>query len=196
MNKRKIIAITTLFVIAIVAILLLGSNNIFKNDDEPNTFKEKSNLDIVINLGNYSKEYFDDSKLLEVSMLLAKEYGLVNKYSDDSSIIEYVNKEDLHNIMSELTGNTIEAPIEIEDFYYQYDSENDYYYFRPAVPNYYSVSKVTSIDKNGNNYRALCNASKNEDSEIAVINNIQLDFTYIPKNKYVKYQVNKIQILN
>lgn len=196
MNKRKIGALSILIVAIVISLFFVLNKDIFNKENEIDAFKEKSNLDIVVNLGNYTKDSFDDSKLLEVSMLLAKKFGLVNTYTEDSSLIEFVYKDELHKIMSELTGTIIEAPIEIEDFYYIYDSENDYYYYIPASPNYYSVSKLTSIDKSGNNYRALCDVSKKEDIETSVINNIQLDFTYVPKNKYIKFQVDKIQILN
>ncbi|MBQ9279512.1 MAG: hypothetical protein IJ215_00460 [Clostridia bacterium] len=196
MKKQSIIAIAIIIVLVmIVTVALLLSQNGKKITDENKItdLKEAASLDIMVNLGEFSQSHYEDSKLLDVSMQLAEKLGMMSTYSDEEVFIEYVSREDLHSLIQEFTGLIIEAPIEVEDFYYLYDSENDYYYYRPATPSYYSINVISSVKENGNQYHITCSASKTEDTEVLdVLPEVKISLTYMPKNEYMKYQVNKI----
>lgn len=191
MKKNVIIAIAAIIVVAvIIAVVSLCGNKL--TDEEILDLKDSAKLDIIVNLGDYTSSNYDDSKLLDVAMQLANALGMVNTYSDDETYIEYVSREDLHTLINEFTGLTIEAPIEIEDFYYLYDSENDYYYYRPSTPSYYSVSTINSIKEDNGSYTISCTATKTEDTESSTHDNVQISLTSMPKNKYFMYKINKV----
>lgn len=193
MTKKNAIIFTSIVLIILIALMfILNNGNTIKDKSIINEFKDESNLDILINLGNFSESQYSDEKLLEVSMQLAEKLGLLNEYSDENNYIQYVTKDELHSIILELTGFTIEAPIEIEDFYYLYDSENEYYYYRPSTPSYFSIEEIKSIKKNGYNYDVLCSISKKEDLDVTTVENVQLSLTYEPSNLLVKYKVNDV----
>lgn len=146
-NKRLITIITSvIFVIVIVTICLSNMGSAIKDEAKISEFKNSSHLDILVNLGNYSSSEYSDSRLLDVSMQLAEKLGLMDENTDEDNYVQYVSENDLHTIIYELTGHTVEAPIEIEDFYYLYDSENEYYYYRPATPSYYSIKEINSLN--------------------------------------------------
>ena len=157
-----------------------------------NTLKDELDLDIVINLGKYSSEEYDESKLLDVAMQLATKKGLLQEYNDENIYFEYVPKDDLHSIILELTGITVEAPIEIEDFYYLYDSENEYYYYRPSTPSYYQIDQINSLKETKNGYEINCSIVKNIDTEVLKVEDVSIELTSNPENSIIKYMVNEI----
>lgn len=191
-KKNAIIAISTILVIFIAIIFTLNNGNTIKDETAINNLKNEANLDILINLGNYSITNHSDEKLLDVSMQIASKLGLLNEYIDENNYIQYVTRDELHLIIFELTGLTIEAPIEIEDFYYLYDSENEYYYYRPSTPSYFSINKIHSLKKNGINYEVMCSISKSEDLDVTSFDNVLICLTYEPNNTLVKFKVNEI----
>ncbi len=193
MKKQMIayIAVLAVIIVAIVIIVCMQTNTVKSNSDLTK-IKEDFNLDIIINLGNFSKSNYDESKLLDVAMQLAEKNNLFNEYTDESTYIQYVPREDLHSIIKDFTGIELESPIEIEDFYYLYDSENDYYYYRPASPSYYKVKDITSTKISGNNYEIKCFATENIDSEIIESSDIEISITIQPNNNWIKYKVTKI----
>ena len=165
MKKHVIIAIATIIVVAVIVAIVSLCGSKLTNEEILN-LKDSAKLDIIVNLEDYTSSNYDDSKLLDVAMQLANALGMVNTYSDDETYIEYVSREDLHALINEFTGLTVEAPIEIEDFYYLYDSENDYYYYRPSTPSYYSVSTINSVKENNGSYSISCTVTKTEDTEL------------------------------
>ena len=191
MKKHVIIAIATIIVVAVIVAIVSLCGSKLTNEEILN-LKDSAKLDIIVNLEDYTSSNYDDSKLLDVAMQLANALGMVNTYSDDETYIEYVSREDLHALINEFTGLTIEAPIEIEDFYYLYDSENDYYYYRPSTPSYYSVSTINSVKENNGSYSISCTVTKTEDTELSAKDNVQISLTSMPKNKYFMYKVNKV----
>lgn len=195
MNKKIAIivsAVAVVFFIALILILSLAKN--IKNAADIITIREDSNLDIIVNLGTFSHDNYDEQKLLDVSMQIAEKLGMLDEYTDEDNYIQYVPKNDLHLIIYELTGLTIEAPIEIEDFYYLYDSENEYYYYRPATPSYFKVETINSIKEKNSTYKISCSLKKEVDFEITTLADVQLSLSYEPNNTLVKYKVKSIEM--
>lgn len=191
-KKTLILAGVLAIVVAIILFVLLSSNTNIKDEQMQNTLKDELDLDIVINLGKYSSEEYDESKLLDVAMQLATKKGLLQEYNDENIYFEYVPKDDLHSIILDLTGITVEAPIEIEDFYYLYDSENEYYYYRPSTPSYYQIDQINSLKETKNGYEINCSIVKNIDTEVLKVEDVSIELTSKPENSIIKYMVNEI----
>lgn len=191
-KKTLILAGVLAIIVAIILFVLLSSNTNIKDEQMQNTLKDELDLDIVINLGKYSSEEYDESKLLDVAMQLATKKGLLQEYNDENIYFEYVPKDDLHSIILELTGITVEAPIEIEDFYYLYDSENEYYYYRPSTPSYYQINQINSLKETKNGYEINCSIVKNIDTEVLKVEDVSIELTSKPENSIIKYMVNEI----
>ncbi len=122
-------------------------------------------------------------------MRLAESLGHLNEFSDETDYIQYVSKDDLHQIVKDLTGEEVEAPIEIEDFYYLYDSENEYYYYRPSTPSYYKISSIDSLKKHGAIYTVSCTIVKADHETDADQKNVELTIKKEPENVIYKYRV-------
>ena len=191
-KKTLILAGVLVIVVAIILFVLLSNNTNIKDEQMQNTLKDELDLDIVINLGKYSSEEYDESKLLDVAMQLATKKGLLQEYNDENIYFEYVPKDDLHSIILDLTGITVEAPIEIEDFYYLYDSENEYYYYRPSTPSYYQIDQINSLKETKNGYEINCSIVKNIDTEVLKVEDVSIELTSKPENSIIKYMVNEI----
>ena len=91
-----------------------------------------------------------------------------------------------------VSGITVEAPIEIEDFYYLYDSENEYYYYRPSTPSYYQIDQINSLKETKNGYEINCSIVKNIDTEVLKVEDVSIELTSKPENSIIKYMVNEI----
>ena len=121
MNKKHLmIGITLVLFVALFLFFLLSNHSNINDIEKQLELKEAFDLDIIVNLKNYTITEYDDEKLLDVAMQLAAKKGLISEYDDESTYIQYVPKDDVHLIINELTGITVEAPIEIEDSYYLY----------------------------------------------------------------------------
>ena len=195
MNKKITIIITAIIIVMLIVFSFIfnGLGNA-KNEEEISKIRDESYLDIIVNLGDYSSTSYDDEKLLDVAMQLAEKLGLLNESNEDENYVQYVNENDLHSIIYELTGNVIEAPIEIEDFYYLYDSEHGYYFYRPASPKYFQVKEISSVKEKGSTLNISCSIKKTEDYEELDLNNVKIKLTYMPENVFIKYRVDKIEI--
>ena len=194
MNKKHlIIGVTLILFVAIFLFILLSNSSTINDIEKQLELKETFNLDIIVNLKNYTSAEYNEENLLDVAMQLAAKKGLISEYDDESTYIQYVPKDDIHSIIQELTGITVEAPIEIEDAYYLYDSENEYYYCWPSTLYYYNVNNIISVNKNGNTYEFVCTIEKNIDSEIEKIENVTIKVTEIPENSIIKYQIEEIK---
>ena len=193
MKKKSLILGGVLAIIVVIILfVLLSSNTTIKDVQMQESLKNELNLDIIINLGKYSSEEYDESKLLDVAMQLATKKGLLQEYNDENTYFEYVSKDDLHSVIWELTGITVEAPIEIEDFYYLYDSENEYYYYRPSTPSYFQINQINSLKETKNGYEINCSIVKNVDTEVLKVEDVTIKLTSKPENSVIKYMVNEI----
>lgn len=192
--KKFLLPVIALISIAIVTIFIciFGANKDITSKEEIDTIKQDAHLDILVNLGNFSKDSYSESMLLDVAMQYATEIGLANDGNQDDVYFQYVEKDTLHTLISELTGLYIEAPIVIDDFYYLYDSENSYYYYLGSSPEYFKISKINKIERNGEKIFINCDISKNEDGESTNMNNIAITLGINPKNNLTKYSVIQI----
>ena len=194
MNKKHlIIGITLVALVAIFLFVLLSNRSNITDIQKQLELKENFDLDIIVNLKNYTSEEYNEENLLDVAMQLAGKKGMLSEYSDDTTYIEYVPKDDLHAIIQDFTGIIIEAPIELEDAYYLYDSENEYYYCWPSTNYYYTVGNILSVTQNGNTYEFVCTLEKNIDSEIQTIENAIIKITDMPENAIIKYRIEEIK---
>ena len=194
MNKKHLIIGVTLVLFVDILLFVILSNRSTINDIEKQLeLKEAFELDTIVNLKNYTNAEYDEENLLDVAMQLATKRGLLSEYEDEATYIQYVPKDDIHLIINELTGITVEAPIEIEDAYYLYDSENEYYYCWPSTLYYYNISNIISVNKNGNTYEFICTIEKNIDSEIEKIENVVIKITEMPDNTVIKYRIEEIK---
>lgn len=194
MNKKHIIVLLAIFIIAIGLIFAIANLGNIKDQETISKIKKDSYLDIIVNLGDYSSTSYDEERVLDVAMQLAENLGLLNESNEDDNYVQYVNANDVHSIIYELTGNVVEAPIEIEDFYYLYDSEHEYYFYRPALPAHFQVKEISSIKESGTTYNILCSIEKTEDYEAIDLNDVKVKLTYMPENALIKYKVDKIEI--
>lgn len=194
MNKKHlIIGVTLILLVALLLFILLSTRSNISDIEKQLELKEAFDLDIVVNLENYTDAEYDEENLLDVAMQLATKRGLLSEYDDETTYIQYVPKDDIHLIINELTGITVEAPIEIEDSYYLYDSENEYYYCWPSTLYYYNIGNILSVTKNGDTYEFICNLEKNIDSEIEKVENVVIKVTEMPDNTVIKYKIEEIK---
>lgn len=194
LKKNVLIVITAIILfISVITIFLLSSNAGVNNEQKLETLKAELNLDAIVNLGRFSKNNYNEKNLLDVAMLIATQKGLLQEYRDENTYFEYISKPDLHSLILELTGMEIEAPIEIPDFYYLYDSENKYYYCRPSSPSYYEVDEITSLKENKDGYEIVCSIIRNIDSDIKKIDNVSIFLSLNQDNAHIKYMIEKIE---
>lgn len=193
MNKKHLILGALLIaLVAIFLCVLLSNRSSISDVQKQLELKDKFDLDIIVNLKEYTPTTYSEENLLDVAMQLAEKKGFISEFSDDTTYIQYVPKDELHLIIQELTGITVEAPIELEDAYYLYDSENEYYYCWPSTLYYYSVENIISAHKTNDTYKFICTLEKNIDGEIERIENAVITLTEMPDNTTVKYKIEEI----
>lgn len=189
MKKKTLIfiALPILFIIIITALILTNKNEI-KDPTEIEKIVSDSNIELLLNFGNFDKENYSLEKLLEISMDFASKKNYLSE-TTEGEFFEYVNKDELHSIIYALTGITVEAPIEIEDALYVYDSENERYFLVPITLSKYELTNVEHIYKNDDIYTIECTAQKKEDSEIVDTKKFTTVFEYILDSSYTNYQL-------
>ena len=194
--KKIILPLVTLVLIigTLFFILSLNQTKEITSNAEIEAIKQDANLDIIVNLGNFSIDSYSERKLLDVAMQYAMKLNLLHDESNDFFYFQYADEKTIHDLIFELTGKTIEKPIEIEDFYYLYNKENSFYYYLGASPSYYKVSNIKSIQKTNNKYLINCSIQKTEDGEISILEDVSITLNYISENKVIKYQVENIII--
>ena len=190
MKKNTLIYLLILIIITVLisAFFLFGGKNEIKDQTEIARIIEDSNLEIIHNLSDFNTSNYSTSKLLEVSMLLAEKKGYMNE-SDSGDFLEYVSQSDIHSLIRDLTNISIEAPIQIEDFNYRYDSENEYYYKIPLETSTYKISSINHVYEKDNIYTIEAISIKTEDGEIIAEDTITTKLEYIKTNTYTTYQV-------
>ncbi len=192
MKKLIIPGIALIFIIILATYFLASNEKQITNQNEIELIRQEANLDTVINLGDFSKENYSEEKLLDVAMQYATKLNLLNEANVDETYLQYIARDELHNLIFELTGLKVIAPIEIEDFYYLYDSENEYYYWIGFSPAYYKISKINSVKRNGHTYTINCAVEKSEDGEILTKDSINIKLELKKENQLIKYQIIEI----
>lgn len=196
MKKNILICLIVLIIIVILGVtfLLLNVKNELKSQDEKDKIVKDSNLEILLNLENFDTKNYSDEKLLEVSMLFAEKKGYLAESTEDF-FIQYINQSELHDIINALTNISVEAPIQIEDFYYIYDSENEYYYIQPVNFPKYEISDINHVYKDDNKYTIECTAIMRLDNEIISKKNFITTLKLVENNSYTNYQIISQQIV-
>lgn len=190
MNKKVLfyVGASVIVLLMIIGIVAVKYKNEVTDPNEILKVISETNLETIINLGNFEKNNYSDKDLLAVAMKFAEKNGYMNETSE-GIYVEYVSKSDLHEIISDLTGIVIDAPIQIEDFYYIYDSENEYYYNVGIEVPEYEISNVNHLYKNDDFYTIECTATKTEDGEIIAQNTVVTKLKKNIDSLYTNYQV-------
>ncbi len=191
--KKNVVIILAVVVLSIIiglsCFFILNNNDEIKDNAEIQDIVDNSNLEVLLNFKNFAPSNFSESSLLEVSMLLADKLGYKSE-TESGDYIEFVSTADIHKIIKDLTDITIEAPIQIEDFIYRYDSENDYYYFVPLGDNsLYKISNINHVYKSDDIYTIECTANKTIDGETTAENTFITKLKFVENNNYIKYQI-------
>lgn len=194
--KKFLLPLITLVLIigTLFFILSLNKTKEITSKAELEAIKQDSNLDIIVNLGNFSLDNYSDRKLLDVAMQYANKLNLIHDESNDFFYFQYADEKTIHDLIFELTGIVLKKPIEIEDFYYLYNQDASFYYYLGASPSYYKVSNIKSIKKTDNKYFINCSIQKTEDGEISILEDVSITLNYISENKVIKYQLENINI--
>ena len=153
--------------------------------------KENSFLDILIQIKNFNNLNINYEPLLEAAMRIGAAKGLLQTQTE-GVYLEYLPRSVVNDIIYELSGVRVTDPIIIDDFYYVYDQEGDYYYVVPIGANWLQLNGVDSISYTKDDlYIVKCTASGgNEDyGEYTLYPSMELKLKYKPSNKYINYQL-------
>lgn len=167
------------------------------DEAEINSLVADSFLDILIQIKSFDEINVNSKEILEAAMRIARECNLI-KDTSNNMYIEYVEEDDLHNIIYELTGIEVTEPISFEDFYYMYDSENKYYYVVPTGIDWIHFKDIKNVEKSQsqNIYQITCSANFVFESEEFLYEDFIVTLKYVPNNTYVKYQLLSIEQSN
>ena len=189
MKKKTLIfiALPIIFIVILVALICLNKNEI-KDTAEIQKIVADSNLELLLNLENFERENYSADKLLEVSMDFASQKNYMNE-TQEGELYEYVNQNELHDIIYALTGVTVEAPIQIENSLYVYDSENERYFLVPIEFAKYEITNINHIYKNDDTYTIECTAQKKQDGEVVEQKTFTTTFEKLPDSQYTQYQL-------
>lgn len=197
--SRKIMILAVVLTLLAVSIIVVK-----KESSSTNTKQMKTNLineydlDILAQLGNYNAIEYDDKKLLEVAMKIAEKRNILEKHSGDDASYMFVPKEDLHNLIFELTGIMYEAPITCEENYL-YDSENEYYYCKNLIDSNVNIVNINSFSENAKKLNIKCLVERlsgdSAYSESSILENQELliNLTKNPDNSLIKYTLISIK---
>ncbi len=166
-------------------------------DEMIEKIKEESYLNILLQIQSFDSLYANYEPLLEAAMRIASAQELV-EVQMDGIYLEYVPRTVIHDIIFELSGMRIEEPIVIDDFYYLYDEEGDYYYIVPIGVSWLELEEINSItySKKDDQYIVKCSGSQGteESGLITHYPNAEVRIKYKPNNKYVKYQLISVSV--
>ena len=161
-------------------------------DDKIQKIREEAYLDILLQIQSFDSFYINYEPLLEAAMRIAGQAGLLET-NTEGVYVEYVPRNVIHDIIYELSGVRVEEPIQIDDFYYLYDEEGDYYYIVPIGVSWVYLDKITSVQYSSKNDQYIIDCSGRQGSEetgiITTYPNMELRLKYKPNNKYIKYQL-------
>lgn len=149
-------------------------------------------LDILVETKNYSNKDINYEDMLKASMRIARELNLFEEMSDENTFYEYVPEDTIHEMISELTGKKVEDPIRIEDFYYLYNEEENYYYVVPVGTDWIHIEEIKEVRKikNGEYYLITCSTSFSDDG-LAFYDSgdVKIILKHCTDNKYIRYQL-------
>ena len=158
--------------------------------------KNDSYLDILLQIKTFDELNISYEPLLEAAMRIARELDLYQT-PENGVYIEFVPRDTIHTLIYELSGIRVENPIIIEDFYYLYDSENDYYYIVPSGADWLKLGDINSIHYTStpDQYIISCSAENVTDYFIkTTYPNVDIRLKYKPANTYIKYQLISINV--
>ena len=156
--------------------------------------KNDSYLDILLQIKTFDELNISYEPLLEAAMRIARELDLYQT-PENGVYIEFVPRDTIHTLIYELSGIRVENPIIIEDFYYLYDSENDYYYIVPSGADWLKLGDINSIHYTPDQYIISCSAENVTDYVIkTTYPNVDIRLKYKPANTYIKYQLISINV--
>ena len=158
--------------------------------------KNDSYLNILLQIKNFDSLNVSYEPLLEAAMRIAGEQELYET-PDNGAYVEYVPRSTIHKLIYELSGIRIDEPIIIEDFYYLYNQEGDYYYVVPIGSDWLELGQINSIQYTANEdqYVIKCSAENLTDYAIkTTYPEVELRLKYKPSNSYIKYQLSSINV--
>ncbi|MBO5143450.1 MAG: hypothetical protein J6C46_10780 [Clostridia bacterium] len=210
MNKKILIILAIIILLAIVIFQFsLKDNNTEENlpsspaiTDDKNAvevtdatqiekIKNDSYLNILLQIKTFDNLNISYEPLLEAAMRIAGELNLY-QVPDNGVYVEYVPRNVVHELIYELSGIRIEAPIIIEDFYYLYDEAGDYYYIVPIGSDWLELDTLSSIHytSTSDNYIIKCSATNLTDYAIKTnYPDVEVRLKYKASNNYIKYQL-------
>lgn len=204
MNKyiKTAIALIILILLGFICYILLNPNvekmpyEIIEDKNEISKIVTDSFLDILIEAKNYNDKEINYEDMLEATMRISRELNLFKELSTDTNFYEYVPENTIHSMISELTGKKVTSPIKIEDFYYLYNEENNYYYVVPVGTDWIHIENVKEVKKteNGKYYTITCSTSFSEDGlSFYDSGDVKVTLKHCPENKYIRYQLVKME---
>lgn len=209
MNK-KILILIAIIIIVIMSIFFIRNDNVENNlpsstpnisNDEKTVqvtdlnqiekIKNESYLNILLQIKTFDALNISYEPLLEAAMRIAGELNLYQT-PNTGAYVEYVPRNIVHELIYELSGIRIEEPIIIEDFYYLYNAENDYYYIVPIGSDWLELKEISSIhySSTSDQYIIKCVAENLSDYAIkTTYPDVDLHLKYKASNNYIKYQL-------
>lgn len=149
-------------------------------------------LDILIEIKNYNSSEINYEDMLKATMRISRELNLLQVMSTDNNFYEYVPQNTIHSMITELTDKKVSKPINIEDFYYLYNEENQYYYVVPVGTDWIHINEIKEVRNinNGEYFVITCSTCVSDDGISSYDSgDITATLKYCPKNKYIRYQL-------
>ena len=211
MNKKILIVLAIIIVFVLSAFFIFNKNeniednlpssnqNISNNEktvqvtdsEQIEKIEKEAYLNILLQIKTFDTLNISYEPLLEAAMRIAGELGLYQT-TDSGAYIEYVPGNIVHELIYELSGIRIDKPIIIEDFYYLYNSEHNYYYIVPIGSDWLELKEISSIHyaSNSDQYIIKCSAENLSDYAIkTTYPDVDLHLKYKASNNYIKYQL-------
>lgn len=201
-NSIKIIILIVVFISLIIlgywGINTINPNiekmpyEIVKDKTEISKIITDSFLDILIEIRNYDNKNINYEDMLEASMRISREFSLLEEMSSDTNFYEYVPENTIHSMIKELTGKKVDSPIKIEDFYYLYNEDENYYYVVPVGTDWIHIDEIKEVKKvkNGKYYIITCSTSYSDDGlTFYDSGDVKVTLKHCPKNNYIRYQL-------
>lgn len=201
-NSLKIIIliVTSILLVFLVygGFILLNPNiekmpyEIIEDKTEISKIVTDSFLDILIEIRNYNNKNINYEDMLEASMRISRELSLLEEMSSDTNFYEYVPESTIHSMIKELTGEKLDSPVKIEDFYYLYNEDKHYYYVVPVGTDWIHINETKEVKKvkDGKYYIITCSTSYSDDGlTFYDSGDVTVTLKHCPDNKYIRYQL-------
>lgn len=212
MNK-KVLILPVALIFTIIFVLLFTSKDksnqnspSTQNKDEKivevtdieqiNKIRDEAYLNTLLQIMTFDSLNVSHESLLEAAMRLAGNFNLYQT-DEEKSYMAYVPKSTVHELIYELSGVRINNPIIIDDFYYLYDSNKDYYYIIPSGSVWLDLTNISSVhySASSDNYIIKCSAESISDYGIkTTYPEVEIRLKYKASNTYLKYQLVSIHV--